>query len=539
MLVTIKGNNQVFLCPECGQEASLTEGSSKVLRTAVFVNRLKDQYTQLEKAISKVFVRSQKKLYLDKVEILVEESMANLEKEITCSVCLNICQQPKVLPCLHFYCKECILRLAIMAEDVWDEDDLSVLCPKCCMKGFLPEGLVNNLQTAFFINRLKDHYTQLEKALGKVMVKSLKQLSQDKVKIFSLPVNSFLHTINEVVVHQVSEFVLGTATLHDSKVVKFETMIDCHLNSLYNGSIIECSVQDLGAGEYYIQYTPTVRGRHELSISVDKQPVAGSPFPVLVCSPPTLLDKPVKVLDGVRYPGGITVNSVGEIIVAEYRDVVVMDKDGTRLRTINSLEHQIRYLQGVAVDCEDNIYFIDERTNRICKSNKNCTKVQVHRVRQVGGPGHISVAVVGDEVMVTELYNRGVIMVYNRELEHVRQILGTNDGPLCGLCADGLQNVYACDNWSSSIQVFGKDGEPLRYFGREGNSITSLRYPLDVAVAGQYVYVTDSLKGSVTVFSAEGEYLTSFGNGYITNVCVDQDRFVYVTNYSVGSVSKY
>ena len=159
---------------------------------------------------------------------------------------------------------------------------------------------------------------------------------------------------------------------------KPDTPVYYRLNSLYNGPLIECDVQEIGAGEYCIQYTPTVRGRHELSISVDGQPVAGSPFPVLVCSPPTLLDKPVKVWDGFKKPFGIIVNSVGEIIVAEYGgggDVVVMDRDGTRLRSVNSSDHQFKCLISVAVDSEDNIYFTD-CTNRIFKSNKNCRKVE-------------------------------------------------------------------------------------------------------------------------------------------------------------------
>ena len=261
----------------------------------------------------------------------VEKSLVSLEKEITCGVCHDIYQQPKVLSCQHFYCKECILMLALRVGT-----GKPFSCPECRKYSSLPEGNVNNLHTAVFINRLKDEYKQLEKALSKMMVRSLKQLCRAKVKIFSLPVNPFFNTsTSQVVVNKMSEFVLCTATLCDSKPLKLDTVIDCHLNSLYNGSLIKCNVKEIGSGEYYIQYTPTVRGRHELSISVDGQLVAGSPFLVLVCSPATLLDKPVKVLDGFTKPWGITVNSVGEIIVAECRgDVVMMDKDGTRLRTI-------------------------------------------------------------------------------------------------------------------------------------------------------------------------------------------------------------
>ena len=46
--------------------------------------------------------------------------------------------------------------------------------------------------------------------------------------------------------------------------------------------------QDLG--EYRIPYTPTVRERHELTVSMDGQQVAGSPFPVFVSIHLTLVN---------------------------------------------------------------------------------------------------------------------------------------------------------------------------------------------------------------------------------------------------------
>ena len=465
----------------------------------------------------------------------VEKSLINLEKDITCGVCHDHYQQPKVLPCLHFYCRDCILKLALRRGN-----GNIFPCPECHMAS-LPEENVNNLQTAVFINRLKDQYTQLEKALSKVMVRSLKHHCQNKVKIFNLPVNPFFKTsTSQAVVNRMFEFVLCTATLGGSKPVKPDTQIDCYLNSLYNGSLIKCDVKEIGAREYCIQYTPTIRGRHELSISVDGQPVAGSPFPVLVCIPPTLLDKPVKVWDGFKKPRCITVNSVGQIIVAEGEgDVVVMDRNGTRLRTIYSSVHQFKYLRGVAVDSEDNIYFTDGDTSTIFKSNKNCSKVKVHRIQQVKGPGHHDVAVAGDEVMVTEFRNKGVIMVYNRELKYVRQIVGVNNNALRGLCPDSHQNVYVCDHKNSSIQVYSKDGELLRSFGCDENGAKRLKRLWGVCVAGQYVYVTDIGVRKIVVFTTEGNYVTSFGDYCSFGVCVDQDGFVYVTDYDHSKLFIY
>ena len=62
---------------------------------------------------------------------------------------------------------------------------------------------------------------------------------------------------------------------------------------------------------------------------------------MLVCSPPTLLDKPVKVWDGFKNPQSITVKSVGEIIVAEWEDVVVMDRGWNTIENYQFLRASI------------------------------------------------------------------------------------------------------------------------------------------------------------------------------------------------------
>ena len=717
----------------------------------------------------------------------VEKNLMNLEKEITCAICQEHYEQPKMLPCLHFYCKECIFQLAFRAGN-----DNPFPCPECRQEASLPEGNVDNLQTAVFINRLKDQYDQLEKALSKEVKCEMCSTSEVKAEAFCKQCNKFACTkcveshqwlkvifdghkimsldesikteaesilINnpptECHVHQESfkifcfdcnQFICPDRTIKDhmghefefcgvAAINKKEELIDsltplremegrlfsaveeikrtrlkleaqavsvannintsfeelhmilerrkqqlleearvgvndkmvslegqeenisiacakvhsiisnteqcikncsdnevlcmyaeigsqikqeieehgqlggivipveldkvevevrcaealeqlCQirakivvcpynfvinnkiarkakvnkvsevnmsvtitkpdaqvfsdLSSLYDSSLIKCNVKEFETGEYFIQYTPTVCGRHELSVSVDGQPVAGSPFHVQICSPHTRLNKPVKVWDGFKKPYGIAINSVGEIIVAECEgDIVVLDRDGRRLRTINSSEYLFEKLYGVAVDSEDNIYFTDVCTNRIFKANRNCNKVQMHQVHQVQGSGHIHVAVVGDEVMVTECGNKGVIMVYDRELIYMRQIAGVNDNPLRGLCPDSHQNVYVCDYGNSSIQVYRKNGELLRSFGCDENGVKGLIRPFGVCVAGQYVYVTDVGACKIVVFTTEGDYVTSFGGYWSYGVCVDQDGFVYVTDSAHSKINIY
>ena len=61
---------------------------------------------------------------------------------------------------------------------------------------------------------------------------------------------------------------------------------------------VKCNIDRSEGDEYRISYTPTVRGHHELTVTVNDQEVAGSPFPVLISIHPSKLGKPVKIIPG-------------------------------------------------------------------------------------------------------------------------------------------------------------------------------------------------------------------------------------------------
>ena len=93
----------------------------------------------------------------------VEKGLEELEEEITCPVCQEHFRDPKVLPCLHYYCKECIRQLALRAGP-----SSPFACPECRRETVLPQNEPDQLPTAFFVNRMKEVRTKLKKAQGKV-----------------------------------------------------------------------------------------------------------------------------------------------------------------------------------------------------------------------------------------------------------------------------------------------------------------------------------------------------------------------------------
>ena len=367
---------------------------------------------------------------------------------------------------------------------------------------------------------------------------ALQQLCQTNANITQLALDPAQCTVRgegveTAEVHQTAEVTLTT------KLINSKTEVVGQLKSFYDGSVVKCDVDQSGPGEYRIQYTPTVRGRHELTVLVDGQQVAGSPFPVFVSIPPTQLGKPVKVWDDLKYACGITTNSVGDVIVTgNYGDIVKLESKGKTSVLVKHSDSKLTWLESVSTDDEDNIYCTDYMTNKVMKCNKNGGNVQVHQVKQVKGRGHYGVAVVGDDVMLCEHNSEDTIMVYDGELKYVRRVEHSGQGEFRGVSADNHGNLYVTDYTNNCIQVFSSDGVFIRSFGRDSNGVKRLDCPNYVCVSGHYVYVTNNSGHYVSVFTTAGDYVTSFGQQgrgegdfkYPRGVCIDKDGFVYVAD---------
>ena len=325
----------------------------------------------------------------------------------------------------------------------------------------------------------------------------------------------------------------------NGKPTKQKCVIECHLKSLVDGSSSKCKVDHVKGHEYRIQYTPTVRGRHELSVTVNGVEVADSPFPVFASIHPNQLGKPVRVITGLRdNPAGITFNLEEKVIVSNYHeDVVLMDKKGNELSRIKKSDHNLEYPRGVAVDEDDNIYIICESTSIISKYDKQMKKI----AEQKGQSGHNCVAVVGDEIMVCER-PRGTIKVYSKELKYVRAIVSHDQqaSEFTSISSDEHSNLYVSDRSNSRIMVFKNGGQFLRSFDCDVNGMKKLKDPWGACVSGQYVYVSNWDGHNISVFTTQGQYVTSFGQrgkgegefGCPFGVGVDRDGFLYVCDYS-------
>ena len=89
------------------------------------------------------------------------EGAEKIKEEITCALCLDILEQPRILPCHHVYCNDCLGSIARKSGGG------TIPCPECRHVVQLPGNNVANLPTAFHINRLKEIYFSMEKKVVK------------------------------------------------------------------------------------------------------------------------------------------------------------------------------------------------------------------------------------------------------------------------------------------------------------------------------------------------------------------------------------
>ena len=370
---------------------------------------------------------------------------------------------------------------------------------------------------------------------------ALKQLCQSEARIAQLPVNVLMEELkSEKFVDKPAVVDLKTMKLSTNKLTTRSLQLECQLKSLHNGSITKCETESLSSGHYRIHFTPTVRGRNELLVSIEDEQVRGSPLPIFVSVSPVTFKKPVSSWKGMKQPSDVIINSAGEIIVTEFGgDILIFDQGGNKLRSIEHTKHASQKLIGAAVDDEGNIYFVGPITNKIYKYEVSGDTVLDKIVERENVSGHRSVELVGDEVMVCEQSNKSIIAVYDKDLNFVRQIVNRDFGTFIDITADLSGNIYVTCWANTRVQVFDNNGKFLHSFGLEKPGSEDCLSPRYLCVTDQLIYVTDNNHSDVSVFSKEGNYITSFGQGYFIiphGVCVDQDGFVYVCDFSSSKI---
>ena len=221
----------------------------------------------------------------------------------------------------------------------------------------------------------------------------------------------------------------------------------CGVTSLYDNNSTTCDVSRVSSGMYTFPYTPTVRGRHTVTMTVDENALENS-FPFFVVVSPNTLDKPVKVWKVPAF--GLTVNSAGEILVAASGNNI--DKLTGKGKSLQ-VKHKFPSLRKIDVDKEGNIYGICEVSNyyheKMLKCDPQGAHVDYYKLEHVIGTMR-GLAVVDDQVLVSSTQT-GVVTVYDRHLNYIKEIK-YNMGIILAISSDN-NALYFADFTNSCIHV--------------------------------------------------------------------------------------
>ena len=88
---------------------------------------------------------------------MAEKTLKKVEEELNCSICLDTYSDPKLLQCLHAYCRKCLVKLVVRDQ----QGQLILTCPTCRYDTPVPANGVAGLQPAFqishFLEIMEEH----------------------------------------------------------------------------------------------------------------------------------------------------------------------------------------------------------------------------------------------------------------------------------------------------------------------------------------------------------------------------------------------
>ena len=320
--------------------------------------------------------------------------------------------------------------------------------------------------------------------------------------------------------------------------------VNGELRSLIDNSVVRLQGTRLtNSHKYTLQYTPKVRGRHQLSITVNGGHILGSPFSVFVRIPPTKLGTPVKVIE-IPTASYIAFNSSGEMIVTRYHQGIdILDKNGTKLHSISLADHGMKTAEGVAVDKDDNLYVTDVGGHCLLKFSKGLKllKKLEGKVGSLNMKSPIGVAVHNERVLVCDSGNNRVVIL-NRDLGFFKEFgrKGSGNGHfdnLHDIATDTQGRVYVSDYGNRRVQVLTSEGEYIQTI----RSDTKLRSPTGLCVHECYLYIVDYRNRYVVVYNKKGQYVSNFGELPGTTygpygIAIDRDGFLFVCCYHSNKI---
>ena len=326
------------------------------------------------------------------------------------------------------------------------------------------------------------------------------------------------------------------------------TSLECELVSEVTGDTATGSFKKLeGQNQYEINYQPTIKGRHQLHISIQGQSIRESPFHPVVTSSVMNLGALVHTIAGIKTPWGIAINHKG-VSESHTGHISTYTPSGKKIQTIDLKGLR---LHGVTLDRNGSILVVEDTNNSIRKYSAEGQQLASVGTKGTGRlqfnePRGIAINTRNNKVYVADCGNNR-INVLNSDLTFSTTFgkFGTGKGQFhfpFGITFDIAGNVYVADYGNHRVQVFTAEGKFLRMFGKHGTGRGELDYPSGIAFdpSSKHVYISEGGNHRISVFTCGGQFVTSFGADIERfnprGLAVDDCGVVYVCNFDNGDV---
>ncbi len=309
-------------------------------------------------------------------------------------------------------------------------------------------------------------------------------------------------------------------------------------------------ITNLGVGQYRLTLQMANRGRYKLSIEVNGQHIARSPYEIFVTKPPIHLGMPVKKIGNLKSPSGLTYNEDKLIISNHDHDqLTIIDSQGDReLVKLPAMQPT-----GAIYGRDGHLYVCTAQDSKLHKLNKAGQRLKSTITGQFNFPNGI--VLTEDNKLCVCDSQQDRIRIFDTDLNYQDSIttISVKAGVQCtptDIDTDKDGNLYVVEHGNQRVVVLNRRGEQVQTIGARrtgsllhGMSFSSLSTPSSpgrlskpagVKVFGDHVYVTDWESGCVFVFTRdEGDLVTSFGGGVLTHpegLTIDDDGFIYVAH---------
>ena len=317
---------------------------------------------------------------------------------------------------------------------------------------------------------------------------------------------------------------------------------------------VKGNVADKKNGTYVATVTPKTCGEHELSITIEGQPVKGSPFVLYVRQQRdySSLSGGLGTFGTSNHPFDVAMDDNGDVYVADfsYHCVYVFNQQGTRIRTIGTAgsygngDGQFYNPAGIAIR-GDVLYIADQNYHRVQKISTSGNFISKFGSSgsgdgQLNSPRGICLDIEG-RVFVSE-YSNNRVSVFEADGTFAYHITGNMSNPW-GLTFDPSGNLHVVNYSSHNVAIFSPVG---KYITAYNSQVT---HPASIAIDEDgYSFITEYYntnnsyhRSRFSILNPDNHTLVRHVQNFrhASGITIDKEGFIYVCDASNNRVCKY